>query len=183
MRIVWITWTVGAGKWTVVEYMVKNMWFTHFSVRNYLESQLDDLWLPHDRDQLRILADGLRKQYWPSYVIDQMYKQAEAMWVDAIIESIRCVWEVDKLRQYKNFFLLWVDADRKTRYERIFLRWSSTDDVTYEQFIEQENKEIHTKNPYEMNLVWCLELADEVIRNDGTPEQLYLEVVRAMMWE
>lgn len=180
MRIVWITWTVGAWKGTVVEYMVKTMWFTHFSVRSYLESQLDALWLPHDRDQLRILADGLRKQYWPSYVIDQMYKKAVEMWVDAIIESIRCVWEVDKLRQYKDFFLLWVDADRKTRYDRIFLRWSSTDDVTYEQFIEQENKEIHTKNPYEMNLVWCLERADVVIINDGTPEQLYLEVVRAM---
>ena len=180
MRIIGITWTVGAGKWTVVEYMVKNMWFTHFSVRSFLEAELDKLWLPHDRDQLRILADGLRKQHWPSYVIDQMYKKAESMGVDAIIESIRCIWEIDKLRQYKDFFLLWVDADRKTRYERVFLRWSVTDNITYEKFIEQENKEIHTTNPYEMNLVWCLELADEVIRNDGTTEQLYLEVERAM---
>lgn len=180
MRIVWITWTLWAGKWTVVEYLVQTMWYTHFSVRSFLEEELDKRWLPHDRDQMRILADGLRKEFWPSYVIDQMYHKAAALWQDAVIESIRNIWEIDKLRQYRNFFLLWVDADRKTRYARIIERWSSTDNVTYEQFCEQEDKEIHTKNPYEMNLVWCLARADVVIKNDWTIQQLYMEVERAL---
>ncbi len=178
MHIVWITWTVWAGKWTVVDYLVKEKWYTHYSVRSFLEEELDRRWLEHTRDEMRILADGLRKEHWPSYVIDQMYKKAVKNWTNAIIESIRNIWEIDKLRQYENFFLLWVDADRKTRYERVFERWNSTDNVTFDEFVAQEDKEIHTTNPYEMNLVGCLALADEVVMNDGTVEQLYMEIER-----
>jgi dephospho-CoA kinase len=183
MKIVGITWTLGAGKGTVVEYMVKTMWFKHYSVRDYLEEELDKRWLEHTRDNMRELADGLRKEFGPSYVIDQMYKKASAVGADAIIESIRCIGEIDKLRRYADFFLLWVNAARKMRYESVIERWSSTDDVTYEQFCEQEDKEIHTTNPYEMNLVWCLERANIVIKNDGTVEQLYMEIERVFSGE
>jgi dephospho-CoA kinase len=180
MRIVGITWTNGAGKGTVVNYMVTHMWFTHFSVRAYLEEELIRRWLPIDRNQTRILADGLRKEFGPSYVVDQVFQKASALGKDAILESLRCVGEIEKLRKYKDFFLLGVDAERKTRYERVVLRWSDLDKVTYEQFVAQENREIYTSNPYEMNLRACLELADVVIYNDGTTQQLYLEVERAL---
>lgn len=183
MKIVGITWTLGAWKGTVVEYMIKNMWFKHYSVRDYLEEELDKHWLEHTRDNMRELADGLRKEHGPSYVIDQMYKKAAAQWTDAIIESIRNIWEIEKLRCYSDFFLLWVNAARKTRYERIVKRWSSTDNVTYEQFCEQEDKEIHTSNPYEMNLVGCLERANAVIKNDWTVEQLHMEIERTFSGE
>ena len=178
MRIVGITGTVWAGKWTVVDYMVATMWFVHFSVRDYLEQELDKLWLPHDRDNMSMLADNLRKEHGLSYVIDQVFQQASALGKDSIVESIRCVGEIDKLRKYPDFFLLGVDADQKVRYERVVKRWSSTDHISYDEFVEQENREIHTKNPYEKNLVVCLQLADAVIVNDGTPQQLYLEVER-----
>jgi dephospho-CoA kinase len=180
MQIVWITGTVWAGKGTVVEYMVKTMWFTHFSASGFISDELTRRGQELTRDNMRVLADGLRKEFWPSYIVDQLYKQAAVLWKNAIIESLRCVGEVQKLRQYSDFFLLWVDADKKTRYERAVKRWSTKDDVTYDQFVEQENREIHTTNPYEMNIVACLELADVIIRNDGTPEQLYLEVERAL---
>jgi dephospho-CoA kinase len=122
----------------------------------------------------------LRKEFGPSYVIDQVFQKASGLGKDAILESIRCVGEVEKLRKYKDFFLLGVDADRKARYERVVLRGTNLDKITYEKFIEQEDNEIFTKNPYEMNLRGCLELADVVICNDGTPAQLCLEVERAL---
>lgn len=161
--------------------MVQHMWYTHFSVRNFLEQELDKRWQPHDRDAMRELADWLRRQFGPSYVIDQMYKKAADLWKDAIIESIRNIWEIDKLRQYDQFFLLWIDADKELRYHRIVKRWSSTDHVTYEEFCEQEDKEIHTQNPYEMNLVGCLALADVIIYNNWTVAQLYMEIERAFL--
>lgn len=176
----WITGTVGAGKGTVVQYMVSTMWYVHFSASWFICDELERLGQELTRDNMRMLADGLRKEHGPSYIVDQLYKQAAILWKNAIIESIRCVGEVQKLRQYSDFFLLWVNADKKIRYDRIVKRWLVKDDVTYDQFVEQENKEIHTKNPYEMNLVGCLELADIIIYNDGTPEQLYLEVERAL---
>jgi hypothetical protein len=40
---------------------------------------------------MRELADSLRAQYGPSYVIEQLYNQAKEKNEDAILESVRTV--------------------------------------------------------------------------------------------
>ena len=181
MRIVGLTGTVWAGKWTVVEYMVKHMWYTHFSVRWFLETQLDARGLTHDRDAMRDLANEYRREFWADYIVKKLYDEARAHGTDAVIESIRCVWEIQSLRQYSEFILVGVDAKIQTRYERVVKRGSSTDDISFETFVEQEQKEMHGANPFVQNLAACLQMADVRIKNDATPAELYMEVERVLM--
>lgn len=79
--------------------------------------------------------------------------------------------EVEKLKE-KGAFLLAVDADQKLRYERNKIRGSNKDDVNFEEFCEQERKEMGSDDPNQQNLSACKKAADFVIENNGTIEEL-----------
>jgi dephospho-CoA kinase len=91
MKIIGITGTNASGKGTIVDYLVKNMNFTHYSVRSFLIQELEKRNLPLDRDHMRELGNELRANYGPSYIIEQLYLQAKEKGGNAIIESIRAV--------------------------------------------------------------------------------------------
>lgn len=173
MKIVGITGTNASGKGTIVDYLVKNKNFTHYSVRAFLIQELEKRNLPVDRDHMRELGNELRANFGPAYIIEQLYAQAQEQGGDAIIESIRAMGEVQNLKGKENFLLLSVDAEQKTRYERILKRGSETDSVTFEEFQIQEEKEMNNTDPAKQNVAECMKLADLQIRNDGTFEDLY----------
>jgi dephospho-CoA kinase len=68
MKIIGITGPAAAGKWTVVEYL-KELWFSHYSASGFLTQELEKQGKEVNRDTMRELADSLRAQYGPSYVI------------------------------------------------------------------------------------------------------------------
>ena len=111
--IIWITWTLGAGKWTIVDYLVKNKWFVHLSVRAYLIKEIEKRWMPVNRDSMVEVANDLRAKYWPSYIVEELYKQAKETGKNCIIESIRAEWEALALK--------WKDKRvRQRRLEKLF---------------------------------------------------------------
>jgi dephospho-CoA kinase len=69
-----------------------------------------------------------------------------------------------------------VDADPEIRYQRIALRNSETDNVTFDTFIANENREFETTDPNHQNLKKCIEMADFIFINDGNREDLYAQV-------
>ena len=76
MKIIWITGPAAAGKWTVVDYFVNKLWFVHYSASWYLTEILTQQNKEINRDTMRELADSLRAQYGPSYLISELYNQA-----------------------------------------------------------------------------------------------------------
>jgi len=171
MRIIGITGTIGAGKGTVVEYLQKHG-FEHFSARNVLIDILNQRGLPLTRDNMRPLANELRETYGPAHLIELLYQKALSSGKDAVIESVRTLGEVAALKKHKNFQLRAVDADVHIRYKRITLRKSSTDNVTFEEFVEAENKEMDNTDPTKGNITACIKAADSLIINEGTTEEL-----------
>lgn len=145
----------------------------HYSVRQFLIKEIEKRKLTVNRDTMRKIANELRTTFGPSYIVEQLYLQAEKTGKDAIIESIRAVGEVKALKKYPNFFLLAIDADQKRRYERAISRGSETDHITREQFQAQEQAEMNNSDESKQNLSQCIQLADLVIQNNGTIEQLY----------
>lgn len=180
MLVIWITWTLGAGKGTIVDYLVKNKWFQHFSVRAFLIQEIEKRWMPVDRNSMVIVANDLRATYWPAYIIDQLYQQAKASWKNTIIESIRAVGEVESLKGKENFYLFAIDADPKIRYERIVLRGSETDKISYEEFVSNEQREMTTTDPTKQNISKCMQLADYVFTNNGTFEELHAQIEKVI---
>jgi dephospho-CoA kinase len=167
MIIIGITGTLGAGKGTIVDYLVEHKHFAHFSVRNYLVREIKKRGIPNNRDSMTIVANSLRAENSPSFIIDELFKEAFAKGENAIIESIRTPGEIDSLRQKGNFYLFAVDAEPKIRYQRIFERASETDHISYEIFLANEEREMNSEDKNNQNLKKCISLADFTFDNNG----------------
>ena len=180
MLILGITGTLGAGKGTVVEYLVEKKGFDHYSVRAFLLKEINRRGMPENRDSMVVVANELRARYGPSYVTDQLYFESAAIGKNCIIESIRTPGEIDSLRGKGQFFLFAVDADPGIRYQRIAERQSETDNISFETFISNEAREMNTEDPNKQNLKACISQADFIIKNDGSKEDLFSAVEKAL---
>lgn len=176
MKIIGITGTLGAGKGTIVDYLIKHYGYKHYSVRGFLTEEANRRGMEINRDTFVAVANDLRANHSSSYIVDQLYMQAEAAGGNAIIESIRTPGEVESLRKNEHFLLFAVDADPKIRYQRIVDRNSETDHVSYETFIENEQREMSSTDPNHQNVGRCMQMADAVFQNNGDFEALYRQV-------
>ena len=180
MIIIGITGTLGAGKGTLVDYLIKNKGFAHFSVRDFLVRELEKRGMEVNRDTMTSLANELRANHSPSYITDQLYEQAKKAGKNSIIESIRTPGEITSLRAKGDFYLFAVDADPKVRYERISLRKSATDNIDFETFLANEKREMTATDPNKQNLSVCIKQADFVFDNNGDLDKLYGQLISVL---
>ena len=177
MIIIGITGTIGAGKGTIVEYLVQKYHFEHFSVRNYLTEILKFQGKDINRDTMTELANQLRaKNNSPSFIIEELYRRAHDSNANCIIESIRTVGEINKLREIGNFYLLAVDAEKKLRYERISQRNSVTDKIDFQTFLENEAREMQNNDENKQNIAGCIPLADYIFTNNTSLIELQHQI-------
>jgi dephospho-CoA kinase len=170
--IIGITGTDGAGKGTVVDYLVEKKGYVHYSARAYITKEIEKRGLPVTREQLRLVANDLRRIYGNDHIIKEALVESEKKGeTDVIVESIR---ETDAANLIKERgVLLAVDADQKVRYGRIVKRASSSDSVTFEEFTSHEALEMNDPDPHGMQKAKVMEMADYTLKNNGTPEELY----------
>lgn len=176
MLIIGITGTLGAGKGTIVDYLVEYKHFKHYSVRSFLIDEIEKRQLSVNRDNMVIVANEMRAKFSPSYITDQLYEKAILSGQNCIIESIRTPGEIESLREKGNFYLFAIDAQAKIRYERIVIRNSETDKISYDTFIQNETREMDTEDPTKQNLTKCIEMADFLFENSGSMENLHKKV-------
>jgi dephospho-CoA kinase len=177
MIIIGVTGTIGSGKGTVVDYLVSKYGFRHYSARQFLGEEVKRRGLPDNRDSIVETAISLRTAHGPDYVADQLYTQAIQNAQNAVIESIRNTEEVVLLRRKpEKFYLLAVDADPLIRFERIQNRKSSTDNIDFDKFLQDEKREMSSDNPNAMNIAECMRQADARIENNEALEELHNQI-------
>jgi dephospho-CoA kinase len=125
---------------------------------------------------MREVANDLRANFSPAYIVQQLYLQAEQAEKGAIIESIRAVGEVEALKAHQNFLLLAIDADQKLRYERAMARGNESDHISFEKFQEQERLEMNNDDTTKQNIAKCMEMADFTVYNNGDMSALYQQL-------
>ena len=178
MLIIGITGTLGAGKGTIVEYLVKNKNFKHYSVSGYLKEELQKRNLEINRTNLQDVGNELREKFGPDYITQQLFNQASKKKENSIIESIRNPKEAEFIKSHGGIMFA-IIADQKTRYERIRERQSEKDSVTFDEFIKQEMREMQNTDPNAQNLPKCIEMSDYLFNNDGSLENLYEEIEKS----
>lgn len=177
--IIGITGTLGAGKGTVVKYLVLKHGFEHFSVRAFLVEEINRRGLPINRDTMTSVANDLRALYGAGYLSEQLMIRAMERGGDVVIESIRSLGEAEYLKSHGAH--LWaIDARIETRYERIVSRGSETDTISWGKFTADEQREFANTDPTKQNIKGVMAIADAVFRNDGTPEELFAQVEKAL---
>ncbi len=173
MIIIGITGTLGSGKGTIVKYLVEQKRFEHYTVRGFLTKVLKERNMAVNRDTMASLANELRKQNSPSYIVEKLAEKALKSGNDCVIESIRTPGEVAALRKYPKFVLLAVDADINLRYQRILKRNSETDRVSFETFKANEKREMFSDDPNKQNLSKCIKISDYKIINNNSIDVLH----------
>ncbi len=168
--IIGITGSFGAGKGEVVNYLVKKG-FSHYSARKFITAEIEKRGLPVNRDTMTTVANDLRANYGPTYIIESLFNEAKAKGGNAIVESIREVLGVRFIKS-QGGVVLGIDAEPKLRYERAFKRGSETDNVTYEQWLRQEQIETNPDDPTKQDIFAALKESDVIVENSGTIEDL-----------
>lgn len=173
--IVGLAGSFAAGKGTVVEYLVSQKGFTHYSASGFITEEIVRRDLPVNRDSMIMVANDMRLQHGPSYIIDSLYTRAQAVGGNVIIESLRAVAEVRRIQELGGV-VIGVDAHPQIRYDRAVARNSVKDNVTFEHWLQQEQAECNTADDTKQNIFGALALADHIIMNDGTITDLEAEV-------
>lgn len=173
--IVGITGSFGAGKGAMVEYLTGTRGFVHYSASGFITEEVKRRGMPIDRDSMTTVANDLRAAFGPSYVIDSLYARAHDAGGDAVIESLRAVAEVQRIKELGGV-VIGIDAPPALRYERAVRRGSEKDHVSYEKWLAQEQAESNPDDPTKQNIFGALQESDAVISNEGSIEELHQKV-------
>lgn len=174
--ILGIAGTLGAGKGTVVEFLISKG-FKHYSSSDLLIDILKERGETVDRDGMNRVANELRANN-PAGVPAENYARYEADdgVNDVIFESLHSVPEADFIRSIGGI-VLGVTADPDIRYDRVVARGSVKDNITKEKFVEQQAREEQgTDDVNKSNIFAILKEADFLITNNGTLEELEQQV-------
>jgi len=169
--IIGIAGSFGAGKGAVVDYLVSLKGFTHFSASGFITEEIIKQGLPVNRDSMIYVGNELRAQFGPAHIVEALYARATEVGGNAVIEALRAVAEVAKIKELGGF-VIGVDANPEIRYERAFTRGSVKDDVPYGKWQEQEKLESNPDHPTKQNIFGALNESNRIILNDGTLEEL-----------
>lgn len=180
--IIGITGTLGAGKGTVVEYLVSKKGFKHFAVSDtFLVGEAKKRGLEPARIVRQDIANEFRTK-GPTKLMEAVYEMARPS-IEAgekvIIEPQHTVGEVEFIKSIGGVELA-VDADLAARYERIRKRGGSKDNVIFEEFKRVEDLEMASNDPNKNNLRAASAAADIHLTNNGTQEELFKQVEEAL---
>lgn len=168
--IIGLTGKNGAGKGEVARFLTESGYEYH-SLSDILREELAARGQTVTREVLIGIGNELRASYGAGVLAERTLEKLSAE-AHAVVDSIRNPFEVEALRRRRNFYLLEVDADPKIRFERAKARNREGEAKTYEGFLEMESREAQTSDPTTQQLNRTGEMADAVVSNNGTVEEL-----------
>ena len=137
------------------------------SIRHWLKENGKEI----NRENLTQGGRSLRSKGGPGILAELLLERISPE-QPTIIDSIRTPDEVHALREREGFLLIEVHAPIDLRWERMQQRGREGDPENYQDFLSQEEAEAVAKNSSGQALVATAELADLLIINDGTRQEL-----------
>lgn len=150
-QIVGISGTNGAGKDTLGELLAERQGYHFHSVTELLREELRRQGKPVTRENQAALSKQWRNETGDDGVMftkaikEFLATKDEKGYKGVVLASIRHPGEVAAIHAYGGV-AVWIDADQRTRYERVVganRGRAAEDQVTFEQFVADENREMH----------------------------------------
>lgn len=176
-----ITGTISSGKSQVAKILTE-LGFKHVSLSDMIRKVVKDKHLPETRATLIDTGNWMRKRdgigILARMVSDQMGGDTET---NLVVETIRNPAEADILKDRLGCELWCVDAPLELRFQRLVARNRDGDAVTKEEFMKINERDLGKDEPVNGQQVGkCIQMADVVIINDGSEEELRAKVMEAL---
>lgn len=174
IMIIGLTGKNGSGKGEAAKFLTESGYEYH-SLSDVVREEIQKNKKSVTRELLITTANNLRQTLGSGILAERVLVKLGPE-IHAVVDSIRNPFEVETLRRRKDFHLIAVDADPKIRFERLKIRARESDPKTYEAFLELEAREAHSPDPTTQQLNRTFEMADAVVYNNTTIEELREQV-------
>jgi dCMP deaminase len=177
--IIGLTGKNGSGKTAVAEYL-KSRGFQYHSLSDGIRDEIRRRGQEITRDVLINVGNDLRDTFGPGVLAERILLNLGRDH-NYVIDSIRNPSEVEVLKRRDGFILLALEADPAVRFERSRNRGRENAAQSFEQFMEEETRELESANPASQQLHATRAKADIVVANDGTLEALHRKLDELML--
>jgi dephospho-CoA kinase len=182
MILIGITGTHGAGKGTITRYLETTHQFVSFSVSEFLAAEAQRRGFVPDRIARRDIGNEYRAQS-PTALMEATFASINSHAERVILEPQYTVPEV-RFIQSKGGTVLAIDASLPVRYARVHVRGSLKDDVTFEEFVAAQEREMKSEDVRQQNLIAAMAAADVHLTNNGTVsalEQVLAQIITPLL--
>jgi len=169
--IIGLTGKNGSGKTAVCEYL-KSRGFVYRSLSDEIREEIQRRGREIDRDTLIEVGNELRNEFGPGILAERIVAGLEND-QNYVIDSIRNPSEVEAFRSRGDFTLIGLESDPKMRFQRSKKRGRENAAQTFEQFLEEESRELDSDDPVRQQLNATQRAADLIVTNNGTLEGLH----------
>lgn len=179
-QIIGLAGTFASGKDTGADYIESKYGYLHISTGDIVRAEATRRESTTHRDNLFDVANELRTTKGADVLVKEAlvkYKDSERPGI--VISGIRNPKEVATLKSAGGAFIF-VDAPIGLRFERAKGRGRLEDNTTLEGFRAQEERELSNHDPAAQNISEVRTLADRVINNDDTLEELHNKIDEAI---
>lgn len=166
--IIGITGAFGSGKSTAADFFASRG-FKKIILSSFLEEEAKKRgFCKITRKMLQDIGNQWRKKYGSGILTKKALELLKGEKVEkAVIDGIRNVGEINKLKKYKSFVLLAIISDRKVRFNRL-AKLKRREKLSWELFKKLDRRDLGLgqKNTG-LQVIACQKLADYFIENNG----------------
>lgn len=169
---------MGSGKGVITKYVVEKYSAGSYKFSQILRDVLDRIYVDQTRENISNLSFILRKNFGEDILAKSICYDVQKDGNEIIVlDGVRRIEDIAYLKRLSEFKLVYVDADMETCYERLIKRGENQGDneKTFEQFKKDHEADADAR------ILDLKNHADYIIRNDGTYEELYVQIDKVIM--
>jgi hypothetical protein len=180
LHIIGVAGTNGSGKDTIGHLLAAHHGYWFISVTELLRDECHRRGLPVEREHLRAISAEWRRAHGYGVLVDKAVAAFNALpdkkqYAGVVMASLRNPHEADRVHELGGT-VLWSDADPMVRYNRIqanamYRGRAAEDTKTYEQFLAEEEAEMHPPKGADeavLNMAAVKDRVDVFVRNNNS---------------